>query len=364
MVRKCAACQQLQKCQEHEPLIQHELPTRPWQIIGTDLFMIGQDTYLLICDYYSKFPFVYHIKGKVTSDVIVSKMSEVFAENGSPDRVVSDNGGHYTSQTFRNFATEWDFDHVTSSPHFPQSNGFIERQVQTVKNTLKKAAMTRSNPQKALLALRSTPIDSHLPSPAEMLNAREYKSNLPVIIRNEHWSRDEIRRRLAEKQEIQRINHDKRATRPLTPLVAGQDIRVRDFQTKTWQPAKVITTDVHPRSYNVLTPTGNVLRRNRRHLRETTERHTPSTFQQNDDDDDTRGDDLTPRVETRSDDSARRDNTHRDDVTRGDESRVILPPDDVVQPPPTGKTVRFQIPQPVVYTRSGRQVKRPDRLGY
>ena len=33
MVRKCAACQQLQKCQEHEPLIQHELPTRPWQII-------------------------------------------------------------------------------------------------------------------------------------------------------------------------------------------------------------------------------------------------------------------------------------------------------------------------------------------
>ena len=361
MVRKCAACQQLQKCQEHEPLIQHELPTRPWQIIGTDLFMIGQDTYLLICDYYSKFPFVYHIKGKVTSDVIVSKMSEVFAENGSPDRVVSDNGGHYTSQTFRNFATEWDFDHVTSSPHFPQSNGFIERQVQTVKNTLKKAAMTRSNPQKALLALRSTPIDSHLPSPAEMLNARKYKSNLPVIIRNEHWSRDEIRRRLAERQEIQRINHDKRGTQPLTPLVAGQDVRVRDFQTKTWQPAKVITTDVHPRSYNVLTPTGNVLRRNRRHLRETTERHTPSTFQQNDD---TRRDDLTPRVETRSDDSARRDDTRRDDVTRGEESRVVLPPDDVVQPPPTGKTVRFEIPQPVVYTRSGRQVKRPDRLGY
>ena len=161
MVRKCAACQQLHKCQEHEPLIQHELPTRPWQIIGTDLFMIGQDTYLLICDYYSKFPFVYHIKGKVTSDAIVSNMSEVFAENGSPDIVVSDNGGHYTSQTFRNFATVWDFDHVTSSPHFRQSNGFIERQVQTVKNTLKKAAMTRSNPQKALLALRSTPIDSH-----------------------------------------------------------------------------------------------------------------------------------------------------------------------------------------------------------
>ena len=120
---------------------------------------------------------------------------------------MSDNGGHYSSQAFRNFAAEWCFDHVTSSPHLPQSNGFIERQVQTVKYTLKKAAMSRSNPQKALLALGSTPIDSHLPSPAEMLNARKYKSNLPVIIRNEHWSKDEIRRRLAERQEIQRLNH-------------------------------------------------------------------------------------------------------------------------------------------------------------
>ena len=240
-----------------------------------------------------------------------------------------------------------------------------------MKNTLKKAAMTRSNPQKALLALRSTPVDSHLPSLAEMLNAGKYKSNLPVIIRNEHWSRDEIRRRLAERQEIQRINHDKRATRPLAPLVAGQDIRMRDFQTNTWQPAKVITSDVHPRSYNVLTPTGNVLRRNRRHLRETSERHTTRTFQQSNDDD-TRRDDLTPRVDTRTDDSARSDDTRRDDVTRRDENRVMSPPDDLtrrddiqdVQPSGSGndfslqkKTVRFQLPQPVEYTRSGRRVK-------
>ena len=232
--------------------MQHELETHPWQIIGTDLFAIRQDTYLLICDYYSKFPFAYRIKGKVTSEAIISKMSGVFAKNGSPDKVVSDNGGHYcnSSQAFRNFADEWCFDHTTSSPHFPQSNGFIERQVQTVKNTLKKAAMTRSNPQKALLALRSTPADSHVPSPAQMLNARKYKSNLPVIIKNKHWLRDEIGRRLTDMQDIQRANHDRRATRPLAPLLPGQDIRVRDTQTYTWQPAKVVTTEVHPRSYN------------------------------------------------------------------------------------------------------------------
>ena len=207
-----------------------------------------------------------------------------------------------------------------------------DRQVQTVKYTLKKAAMSRSNPQKALLALRSTPIDSHLPSPAEMLNARKYKSNLPVIIRNEHWSKDEIRRRLAERQETQRLNHDKRAMQPLAPLIPGQDVRVRDTQTDTWQPAKVISTDVQPRSYNVLTPTGNVLRRNCRHLRETTERH---TFQQDNVDD-------------------------TDDLTRRDDMQVVPPPCNSVLP--QKKSVRFQLPQSEQYTSSGRPVKRPQRL--
>ena len=165
-----------------------------------------------------------------------------------------------------------------------------------------------------------------------MLNARKYKSNLPVIIRNEHWSKDEIRRRLAERQEIQRLNHDKRAMQPLAPLIPGQDVGVRDTQTDTWQPAKVISTDVQPRSYNVLTPTGNVLRRNRRHLRETTERH---TFQQDNVDD-------------------------TDDLTRRGDMQVVPPPCNSVLP--QKKSVRFQLPQSEQYTSSGRRVKRPQRL--
>ena len=80
---------------------------------------------------------------------------------------MSDNGGHYSSFAFRKFAEAWGFDHVTSSPHYPQSNGFIERQIQTVKATMKKVAMTKSDLQMALLVLRATPVDSHLPSPAD-----------------------------------------------------------------------------------------------------------------------------------------------------------------------------------------------------
>ena len=51
----------------------------------------------------------------------------------------SDNGPRYDSAEVSHFAKEWGFKHVTSSPRFPQSNGEVERGVQTVKNLLQKA---------------------------------------------------------------------------------------------------------------------------------------------------------------------------------------------------------------------------------
>ena len=44
----------------------HEIHVRAWQIVDTDLFVINRETYLLVSDYYSKFPFVYVIPNPVT----------------------------------------------------------------------------------------------------------------------------------------------------------------------------------------------------------------------------------------------------------------------------------------------------------
>ena len=179
VVRKCTTCQQMQRAQQRQPLMPHKTPSRAWQIVGTDLFVINRETYLLVSDYYSKFPFVYVIPSPVTSTAVIAKMKSLFAEHGVPQRVISGNGGYFSSDAFRRFADQWCFDHVTSSPHYPQSNGFVERDVQTVKHTLKKVG-PRSDVQMALLVLRVTPIDSHLPSPAELLYGRRVVSNLPV----------------------------------------------------------------------------------------------------------------------------------------------------------------------------------------
>ena len=85
IVRKCAAkCQELQRAHPREPLMPQETPSRAWQIVGTDLFVINRETYLLVSDYYSKFPFVYMIPSPVTSTAVIGKMKSLFAEQGVP----------------------------------------------------------------------------------------------------------------------------------------------------------------------------------------------------------------------------------------------------------------------------------------
>ena len=72
----------------------------------------------------------------LTSRETISYMELVLAIYGIPIVVISENATQFTSSEFKTFKKEWGFKDITSSPHFPQSNGFIERTVQTVKNCL------------------------------------------------------------------------------------------------------------------------------------------------------------------------------------------------------------------------------------
>ena len=74
VARTCATCQEVQRAQPLEPLMPHETPLRGWQIVGTDLFVINRESYLLVSDYYSEFPFVYTIQSPVTSTAVIGNM--------------------------------------------------------------------------------------------------------------------------------------------------------------------------------------------------------------------------------------------------------------------------------------------------
>ena len=163
-----------------EPLIPHDVPQRPWHTLGSDLFFWNNSAYLIVCDYFSKFPLIRKLNN-IQSITTIAHLKSMFEEHGIPNKLITGNDTQFTSTAFKDFSRQYGFVHVTTSPYYPQANGFIERNVQTVKNLLQKCKESGADPHLAMLCLRTTPIDHGLPSPAELLNSRVYQSNLPAI---------------------------------------------------------------------------------------------------------------------------------------------------------------------------------------
>ena len=55
MIKDCQLCAQHQAAPTKIPILQPELPTRPWEKIGTGLFEYKEQNYLMIVDYYSRY---------------------------------------------------------------------------------------------------------------------------------------------------------------------------------------------------------------------------------------------------------------------------------------------------------------------
>ena len=82
----------------------------------------------------------------------------MFARYGVPNVLVTDNGPQFSSAEFLAFARMWDFQHVTSSPRYPQSNGKAESAVKSVKWLFTKCQEARQSEYQALLDWRNTSI--------------------------------------------------------------------------------------------------------------------------------------------------------------------------------------------------------------
>lgn len=279
MVSSCASCQTHQAVKQREPLHPHDVPPRAWHTLASDLFYSKPHDYLLVSDMYSKFPIVRKLHS-TTSHAVISHLKGIFAEHGIPENLVTDNGPQYASGEFRNFAKQYGFTHTTTSPHYPQSNGFIERSVQTIKNLLEKTHESGADENLALLCLRTTPIDSNTPSPCEMLNQRQYRSNLPTMPSR---ADSDITEALHKRQDKQKQQYD-RKSRTSAPLFPDDNIRVLVHpNTKLWEPGRVVRSEEKPRSYLVDTANGRY-RRSSHHIRSTKEKFTKNTPTEDDSD--------------------------------------------------------------------------------
>ena len=84
------------------------------------------------------------------SHEVINSLKSIFARHGIRVILVSDNETQYSTTLFREFAIEYEFTHLMSSPNYLQGNGAAERAVKTVKGLLKKEGRSISSPTSTL----------------------------------------------------------------------------------------------------------------------------------------------------------------------------------------------------------------------
>lgn len=173
------------------------------------------------------------------------------------------------NEEFKFFYNKYDITHTTSSPEYPQSNGFVEKPMQTAKRLIIKTRKDKSDLYLARLDLRNSHRDSVIGSPVQCLmghRTRTLLSTAAALLKPEIKDPSIVQSRMMEHR-ANRRNTD-RSARPLQPLQPGDPVRTRTRQG--WQTAMVVHGDLGPRSYMVEQyDTGGLYRRNHRHIMKT-----------------------------------------------------------------------------------------------
>ena len=194
----------------------------------------------------------------MTAHHIADHCKQIFAEYGWPDTLISDNRPFYASDTFKRLMAEYQVNHITSSPYYPQSNGLAEKYVQIIKNLFHKAKEEGQDLHKCLMTYRNTPLPSTLQSPMQILSNRITRPTLPLSN--------------AAKRQIDLPNVHLRMTQknqhlPTHNLCIDQAVMYQDASTMKWYPAKITKWCNEPRSYIITTEDRVQYRKTQKHLK-------------------------------------------------------------------------------------------------
>ena len=264
MVEKCDICQSQQNSTASVQKYVSEVPPHPWHTLGSDLFYFHRIDFLVVVDYFSKYLIVRKIPNS-TSSAVIKELGMIFSEFGNPLVFRSDNGPCYSSQEFKFFMQNWLVEHRTSSPHYPQSNGLAESMVKVSKNLIEKSIKQDLPWNRLLLDYRCTPISSEIPSPAEILFGRKFRSSISILPSQVLNDRISKQRELIAKKEgkFYASTQDLQDRIKALPFEAGQNVWLQDSDSRKYEEAVIREKCREPNSYMVEIPaTGQCFRRN------------------------------------------------------------------------------------------------------
>ena len=232
VVKGCLPCQAANHDPKPvcEPLQMSPLPLGPWQELSIDFcgpFPSG-DYLLVVTDDFSRYPEV-EILRSTSAKAVIPHLDSIFARQGIPEVVRTDNGPPFNSESFQMFATQLGFTHRRITPEWPRANGEAERLMKTLEKAIRTAVVQGKNWKQELFTFlrqyRATPHSTTGKSPSELLNGRKLKSTLPLVQFDQ--ASPEIRRADAKRKEKMKEYADKCNHAKNTDLNVGDKVLIK-----------------------------------------------------------------------------------------------------------------------------------------
>jgi len=163
------------------------LPSAPWKEVAIDFagpFPSG-DYIMVVTDEFSHFPEV-EILTSTSAKAVIPKLDAIFARQGIPDVLKSDNGPPFNGHEFKNFSEYLGLKHRRIAPYWPRANEEAECPVQTLEKSIRIAHLEGKNWKQELYEFlrqyRTTPHSTTYVSPCEALKNRKLNTTRPGLL--------------------------------------------------------------------------------------------------------------------------------------------------------------------------------------
>ena len=247
-VRRYTICTKHKGSLPAEPMLPWNIPEYLWQITADYFHHKGKEC-LLICNLFSKYPFLFQVTSK-SAHFLSQKLQELISPSGPPSHIYIDNGPPFVSNEFMHFLQWQHIDHTTSSPHFLQLKWFIERQVKTIKTALSTTQDAGKSIEDLLWDLQSTPIGPKMPSPRDILQNRmiQYPGKPSTPVDMEHICNHLLAKKKNQKQFFNRAHNAK----PMTQLDPSQEVLFLSLgDQSTYIPSTIVNKAYTQQNYHI-----------------------------------------------------------------------------------------------------------------
>ena len=260
--KSCKSCQSVKNSPPTAPLYPWSWPSKPWERIHVDFAGPFQgSTFLIVVDAYSKWPEVFRMSS-TTADKTIEVLRHLFAAQGLPEQLVSDNGPQFVSEEFAAFMRGNGIRHIRTAPYHPSSNGLAERFVQSFKQALKASQNDGRSLQHRLstflLTYRSSPHATTGVPPCTLLLKRNLRTRFDLL-------NPSCEQRVFDKQSLQKSQHDRHAKE--RDFDIGERVMVRNLRPGPKWIVGIVKQKSGPHSYVVETEDKKMWKRHVDHLK-------------------------------------------------------------------------------------------------